>query len=419
MNQTLLVLANLALAIALLRCVQVPAGLRPWLILLATIALASSGKVISLLWSAPFALSLALPAVAALSISRIPRASGDAPVGPAPNWTRLAFIAATSISLLAVILRLFRFPDGGNDAFIIWNLRARWLFLAPDARSAFSPDILFWTHQDYPLLLPGAVVQGFALAGSASRVVPAVIALLFGAALVGISIAGAPPDKRWLVGFALVTTPALVTQIPTEQADVPAAAFVAAAMALLLSRAPGDRRALAAAGAFASMAAWTKNEGALHLLLLGAIVLLETRRLRDLRAFVAGALPFIVLLVLFKAWVAPGNDLLQQSVGPALHRALTPERWWLLVTLIGRRLVLLQAWGLHLLCLIAWLFVTRKGAAASRRIRLLSLVPILTIAAYLGILLAQPHDLAFMFKVTIDRLLLQIWVPILLVVARS
>ena len=35
----------------------------------------------------------------------------------------------------------------------------------------------------------------------------------------------------------------------------------------------------------------------------------------------------------------------------------------------------------------------------------------------LFILLAQPHDLTFMFKVTIDRLLFQLWPAIVLLVA--
>jgi hypothetical protein len=43
-------------------------------------------------------------------------------------------------------------------------------------------------------------------------------------------------------------------------------------------------------------------------------------------------------------------------------------------------------------------------------------MPAATVLADLAILLAQPHDAAYMFKVTIDRLLVQIWPAILLLV---
>lgn len=247
--------------------------------------------------------------------------------------------------------------------------------------------------------------------------VPAVIAVLFTACLSGITVTGALQDRRWMVGLALVTTPALVTQAATEQADVPLAAFVAAATAILLVRKRGDLRALAAAGAFASMAAWTKNEGLLHLLLLGTAAALDERRLKAALAFMIGALPFLLLLTMFKTQFAPRNDLLQVPVVAALQRLLMPERWLTLAVLLGRRVVLLQAWGLHLLALVAWVVFGRNRSALPAGARWLSWIPVVTVAIHLGILLAQPHDLTFMFKVTIDRLLLQLWPAILLVVS--
>src|SRR5207249_4288688 len=100
--------------------------------------------------------------------------------------------------------------------------------------------ILVWTHQDYPLLLPGAVARGFQLIGRESSAVPIVIALVFAALAVATVVAAAPRDRRWLAGLALVTTPNLVLLAATEEADVPLAAFLAAAIAILLVRVPGS-----------------------------------------------------------------------------------------------------------------------------------------------------------------------------------
>ena len=333
----------------------------------------------------------------------------------APAAGRTIFFAACAVAAAALIDHIARYPDGGNDAFIIWNLRARWLFRAGAGfRSAFSPEILFWTHQDYPLLLPGLVAGGFELLGRESRAVPAVIAVLFTACSVAIVVAGAPVEKRWWAGLAMVTTPALVMLGATEQADLPLAAFTAAAIAILIVKEPGDLRAIAAAGAFASMAAWTKNEGLLNGLLIASAVLLTERRLSSLVAFGAGALPFLSLLAVFKLGYVPPNDLAHSL---SLARAISVDRWWTLLLLIGRRIVLLQAWGLHLLALVVWAAFARKWSAAPPQLRWLSWFPLATMVVHLGILLMQPHDLTFMFKVTIDRLLIQLWPSIVLLIS--
>jgi hypothetical protein len=165
------------------------------------------------------------------------------------------------------------------------------------------------------------------------------------------------------------------------------------------------------------MAAWTKNEGSLHLLLMAAAVMLDERRARAALAFFLGALPLLALLAFFKFSYATRNDLLQMSLAPALARAMSPERWSALVPLLLRRIVLLQAWGLHLAGLVVWFAIFRRLTAKRPHLYWLSWVPFTTMATHLCILLCQPHDLVFMFKVTIDRLLIQIWPSILLLLS--
>ena len=102
-----------------------------------------------------------------------------------------AFWTASAIALACAVSHLLRFPDGAHDAWIIWNLRAKWLFrAAPGAvDSAFSPDILFWAHTDYPLLLPRLITRGYRIAGGESAAVPALVGILFGACAVAIVVA--------------------------------------------------------------------------------------------------------------------------------------------------------------------------------------------------------------------------------------
>jgi len=164
------------------------------------------------------------------SLSTRPDQTQDAT--SAGKW---ALAAGSIIAALALVLHIARHPDGGNDAFIIWNLRARWMFLAEsEIKSAFSTDILFWSHQDYPLMLPGLVARGFSLVHSDSKAVPAAIACLFSACTVSVVVSAAPKEFRWITGLVLVTTTALVMQGATEQADVPRAAFLASSPAILI-----------------------------------------------------------------------------------------------------------------------------------------------------------------------------------------
>src|SRR5438105_4379399 len=73
----------------------------------------------------------------------------------------------------------------------------------PDFHAAFSPEILFWAHQDYPLLVPGIVAQGFQLVRAQPVWVPAgasyLLAGLTVAVLATAELRGAP----WLSLSAL------------------------------------------------------------------------------------------------------------------------------------------------------------------------------------------------------------------------
>src|SRR5438445_302491 len=109
-----------------------------------------------------------------------------------PTWPRVAAIAACVLATAFFVEHTLRYPDGGWDAWAIWNLRARFLARAGTGfREAFSPEILFWAHQDYPLLVPGVVAQGFLLAGAQPVWVSAAVSYLFAVLAVAMLAAAA------------------------------------------------------------------------------------------------------------------------------------------------------------------------------------------------------------------------------------
>jgi hypothetical protein len=419
MSAGLGLVASFAASWALLRLIDASMAFRIPLIILATLALFSAAGTAQVLFGVP---SEALDALFLLVALLGARARNPARPKPelgteTPHW-KIAFAIAAILAAACTVEHLWRYPDGGADAFIIWNLRARWLFRAKGSfASAFSPDILFWTHQDYPLMVPGAVARGFALIGGESSAVPAILALVFAASAVAIVVRAAPKKARWLAGLALVTTPNLVILTATEQADIPLAAFLVAAVAMVLATKPGDYRALAAAGAFASMCVWTKNEGILFFLLVFVAVLVTERQWKAAGAFLAGAAPFLMLLGDFKLRWAPANDLVKSGLGAALHRVPDPSRWWMLIKLTLRHLVLFQVWGLHLIGLLAFLVLFRRNSNQMTRWTACDYVPVAALGALALVWLGQPYEIGFMLQVTFDRLLMQLWPAIILLAA--
>ena len=175
------------------------------------------------------------------------------------------------------------------------------------------------------------------------------------------------------------------------------------------------------AGLAAALAAWTKNEGVMFLTIVPIVrTFLAWRRaggravLRETGAFLAGAVPVVAVVVLFKASVAAENDIV---AGQSWH-TLLPR-----LTDISRIAFILKSFlgslwhvgkALVVLLPLAWLLV----AARPDRHRgvLPGLVCVLgaMLAGYLFVYMTTPHDLAWHVHTSIDRLLIQLWPSMLL-----
>jgi 4-amino-4-deoxy-L-arabinose transferase-like glycosyltransferase len=368
--------------------------------------------------------------------SRSPEAGARSPTHASPEpearsavppWLWLFFAASCALATAAVIEHTLRFPDGGYDAWMIWNTRARFLVRAADYRTAFSPRLLFWLHQDYPWLLPGAVAQAFQLAGTESPVVPAAISWLFGALAMAVLTLSAARLRgpRWglLAGLVLATTPCFATFSSNQQSDVPLAAFLALAVALLMfwqeadgfagaraeaaGRSSGGREDLLLLSGFAAgIGAWTKNEGLLYLVCLALALVVRERKLRPAALFLLGSLPLLALLAGFKLLLDPPNDfVLFTTPGGLLGRALSPGRWSELLLLTLRRVVYFQDFALWVVAeLLLLIFVLRKlpGSVAGTAL-------VFACAAYAPIYVLQPHPVEWIYRTSVDRLFIQIW----------
>ena len=189
-------------------------------------------------------------------------------------------LVALGAALYAGILRMLALPHGIMDAFAIWNLHARFLFLGgPNWRDGFTA-VIPWSHPDYPLLLPAAIAHFWTYLGHDDPRVPAALGFTFTFATVGLLFSALSilrgRTQAALAAIALLATPSFIEEGTAQYADVPLAFFFLATVVLIClddyrpeGRAPlCARPPLLLAGLALSFAAWTKNEG---LLFLGAI----------------------------------------------------------------------------------------------------------------------------------------------------
>jgi hypothetical protein len=329
------------------------------------------------------------------------------------------------------VLAFFAAPDGNWDAWTIWNLHARFINSGELWRNGFTSEMTWWSHPDYPLLLPGLIARVWALIASQSQYVPALVELVFILCILGTIIASVGLLRGWkLAVFAgLFTLPILHDSLGTQQyADMPLAFFFLTTN-LLLWLADGPRknqpRLLFLAGVMAGAAIWTKNEGWALLLAMviteGLLLLVEKPKLRDqIKRWAwlgAGIAPLLATALVFKIFVAPPNDIVN-SLGSQdiLAKISDPSRYALIWQSIKDQFFRIGSLKVGLLpaligfVLVAgWNKITKDTVWIGLRLAVVALV-------YFGIYLLTPHSLEWHLSTSLDRLFDQIVPTLILMV---
>jgi hypothetical protein len=193
-------------------------------------------------------------------------------------WWYWILSGALVVSVLTVTVAIVKLaqtdPYGNWDAVSMWNLRAKYLAGPGDTwMRAFSPLLVLLggdtTHPDYPLLVSGFVAQLWKYSGGeTSTLVPILTAAVFASSVVALLVSALAlvrgTGSALLAGLILMTSSSFLMQPMAQYADVPLSFYYLATLALgFLSATSEVRRPGLAAmvGAFASFAAWTKNEG--------------------------------------------------------------------------------------------------------------------------------------------------------------
>lgn len=336
----------------------------------------------------------------------------------------IASAAGTAV-LLALAARAFwvhrsLHPHGEWDAWAIWNLRARAMLRgAPDWTSVFSSSIA-WSNVDYPLLLPLTVARLWAFEGAETTLIPAVVAFVFFASTAATVIVLVGQTRGWVSGLlsgALLVAPhTYVFQSSCQCADVPIAQFILVALAYgaMARQASQSGTMIGAAGAAAGLAAWTKNEGQVFLLLMLVSITTWPRRdrFRAWRWFGTGAAVPLAALLWFKLQLAPPNYLFTPTaMAGVLERLRDVERWALIrAQLTG----MVPEWGevpggaLVILAAVVALTAGVDRRALQRCTFGLSLIGLMLIG-YILVYAVTPLPLLWQILTSFPRLMTQVW----------
>jgi len=301
-------------------------------------------------------------------------------------------------------------PQGNWDAWSIWNLRAR--FLAAGGalpQRAWSPA-LSWTHPEYPLLIPAFVARCWTYAASSGDAAPIATSYAFFLALIAILTGGLAAWRSrtlgLLCGLALLGSPHFLHEVPAQYADIPLACYFAAATMFAFL----DRPLLA--GLFAGLAAWTKDEGVLFLV----VFLVAGSVLRRSQFFLtaASAMPAAILAAVFKFALAPRLSTAFGSAAGHLFRI-----GQVLAALAHEFAAMSMGWYHPALPLIALAIALRFDRSRRQDLLFAGAIPIAMLLGYFCIELITPNDLSWQLQTSLSRLLVQIWPALLLFVFAS
>ena len=355
----------------------------------------------------------------------------------APEWLSRVLTASFAIAAMAAIyyavLRVRVHPHGeGWDAFAIWNLHARFLFLGGTHwRDGFN-SLIPWSHPDYPLLLPATIAHLWSYLGHDNPLVPAIVGLIFAFSTLTLLVSSLASlrgrNAAMLGGLALSSTPFFVEQGTSQYADVPLSFFILASLVLLHvseSYCRQSPRLMVLSGLAAGCGAWTKNEGLLFLfaLIVAQVSAVATaqeeesagesrRKWRLIAYFGLGTAPLLLLIAWFKHTIATPGDIFS-SPSTMLQRILTPTRYWIILQWFGKELLRFGNWwivpGTATMFAFYLLIFRRQKSDGRRAFRISALALLLTLAGYFAIYLITPRDLYWHLRFSLNRLFLQVW----------
>lgn len=338
----------------------------------------------------------------------------------------LVFAVCLGLFALSFVQHLRDSPYGEWDAWAVWNLRARYIFLGgAEWRNAFSE---YLHGADYPVLISMAIARNWTLVGRDVQAVPQILAGIFAFSTVGLLISALSKargrSQGLIAAIVLTSTPAFLYWSANQYADIPLGFYFLAAAAFIYiyntSQSPAPQY-LAVTGLMGGLALWTKNEGVFLVAgLLSAqagYFVFKKRSLGNLREwiwFAIGILPALILLASFKLFVAPTNYVFNQSASSLLEKLLSWSRYKAVTLAFRDEFFSFGDWLVPLLPLLLFYavftgFDLGKIRQEKKALAILGITLAMIFLAYMAAYVITPLPMDWQIRQSIDRLVLQIF----------
>jgi len=334
-------------------------------------------------------------------------------------------LVVMTLSALSAINVWAREPHGAWDAWMMFNRAARFIYRdQPGWLGSFSRQMDPIFHADYPLQLGMDIAWVWQAVGQETQRVPIVLSGLFMLACTGLLGASLNLTKslgQASIGLILLLGSSLIgTEGASQRADLPLAYFFLSTVVLIYlyasSKKPG---LLILAGFMAGLAAWTKNEGSLFVLVtLPALFIAFFRQQpwRVLGGYVLGLVFPLIIVLYFKEFLAPPSDVLSSGLTRSIQQTLDLSRHITILESVGARTFSFGGWGIGvvpILLVYALVFKLTPSSDVRSAYLAMGLILILQALGYYGIYLITPYDLQWHIGFSLGRLFFQLYLPFL------
>lgn len=345
-------------------------------------------------------------------------------------WQALILVCVLPIVVFAVAGALSVWthrPFGTWDAFMIYDRSARFVYRGgTDWMQTFSPDIDPAFHADYPLLISMEIAQAWDTLGHESQSVPRVLGGIFMLVCAGLFVSALTMLKSiWQATLGLVVllnTPFFILSGPSQTADVPLSFFILAAVVLLFlfctEQKPG---LLVLAGLSTGLAAWTKNEGDVFVITILAglfVAFLRHDVWRRLGYFLAGLAVPLAIVLYFKVFLAPANDILGTGMAGLIQRAFEWSRHLAILRSFRGQILIIGGPTVSVILLLA-IYALIFGVSPQRShlpaYVAIAITATIQAAGYYVIYLVTPHPIQWQLDFSLWRVLFHIYLPLLFV----
>ena len=350
---------------------------------------------------------------------------------PRIQFSRLQIILLAGLFIVIILSALSainvwaREPHGAWDAWMMYNRAARFIYRdQPGWLGSFSHQMDPIFHADYPLQLGMDIAWAWQAVGQETQRTPIVLSGLFMlscAGLLGASLSLTRSLGQASIALILLLGSSLIgNEGAAQRADLPLAYFFLGTIVLIYlyatSKKPG---LLILAGFMAGLAAWTKNEGSLFVLVTLAALLIAFFRQNPWRVlgwYLLGlAFPLIIVLY-FKEFLAPPSDVLSNGITRSIQQVLDLSRHITILKSFGADILSFGGWGIGILpILLVYALIFKLAPSSDLRPAYLAigLILILQAIGYYGIYLITPYDLQWHIDFSLSRLVFQLYVPFL------